>query len=79
MGNMSVRNLPEEVHDALKTRAVMNKRSAEAEVRAILIETIKADSEGGFGTRLRACFLDVEGNELDIPRDLTSAHAEPRE
>jgi hypothetical protein len=44
-----------------------------------LIETIKADSEGGFGTRLRACFLDVEGNELDIPRDQTSAQPEPME
>lgn len=73
MRNMSIRNLPDEIHDALKLRAAMNKRSAEAEVRAILVETIIAEKEGGFGTRLRACFKGVEGDELDIARDKTPA------
>ena len=73
MGNMSIRNLPDEIHDALKLRAAKNNRSAEAEVRALLVETFVAETEGGFGTRLRACFKGIEGDELDIARDKTPA------
>ncbi len=73
MGNMSIRNLPEETHEALKLRAQSNKRSAEAEVRALLVETFVAETEGGFGTRLRSCFTGVEGNELDVERDKSAA------
>lgn len=61
MGNMSIRNLPKETHEALKRRPQSNKRSAEAEVRALLVETIVAETEGGFGTRLRSSFKYVQG------------------
>ncbi|WP_298571950.1 plasmid stabilization protein [uncultured Aliiroseovarius sp.] len=73
MGNMSIRNLPDEIHEALKHRAAQNNRSAEAEVRALLVETFEAEQKGGFGTRLRACFEGIEGDELDIARDKTAA------
>lgn len=73
MGNMSIRNLPEETHAALKLRAKSNKRSAEAEVRALLVETFVAETEGGFGTRLRSCFKYVQGEELDVERDKSAA------
>ena len=36
MAMMTVRNIPDAVHNALKQRAKRNNRSAEAEVRAIL-------------------------------------------
>lgn len=36
MATMTIRNLPDDVHHALKVRAAMNNRSAEAEVRDIL-------------------------------------------
>ncbi|BBI48783.1 hypothetical protein HORIV_12040 [Vreelandella olivaria] len=36
MGMMTIRSIPDEVHNALKARAKQNHRSAEAEVRAIL-------------------------------------------
>lgn len=36
MATMTIRNLPDDIHRALRVRAAMNERSAEAEVRAIL-------------------------------------------
>ncbi len=77
MGNMSIRNVPDEIHQALKVRAAKNNRSAEAEVRALLVESVVAEKKGGFGTRLRACFAGVEGDELEIVRD--KAPAQPLE
>jgi plasmid stability protein len=38
MGMMTIRSIPDEVHNALKARAKRHNRSAEAEVRAILEE-----------------------------------------
>ena len=73
MGNMSIRNLPDETHIALKMRAQRNNRSAEAEVRALLVEAMASETVGGFGTRLRAVLKPVEGDELDIKRDQSPA------
>ena len=39
MGNMSVRNIPEDEMDALKRIAASNNRSAEAEVRSFNFQT----------------------------------------
>ncbi|MYF07277.1 MAG: plasmid stabilization protein, partial [Rhodospirillaceae bacterium] len=40
MAMLTVRNLPDEVHRALRVRAALRGRSTEAEVRAILAETV---------------------------------------
>lgn len=40
MAMMTVRNIPDEIHSALKARAKRHNRSAEAEMRAILEEAI---------------------------------------
>ena len=40
MGMMTVRNIPEGVHNALKARAKLHNRSTEAEVRAILEDAV---------------------------------------
>ena len=77
MGNMSIRNLPEETHQALKLRALRNNRSAETEARAILVEAVISDTEGGFGTRLHSCFKGVTGEELSIERDKPVAEPSP--
>jgi plasmid stability protein len=42
MAQLLVRNVPPEVVEALKRRAVLHGRSAEAEHRAILEQTLKA-------------------------------------
>lgn len=73
MGNMTLRNIPEDIHDGLRTRATMNKRSAEAELRAILKEAIVSASKGGFASRLRNEFADVLGHELEVTREKTAA------
>jgi len=44
MAAITIRNLPEEVHRALKMRAAQHNRSTEAEIRAIL-ETIARPKE----------------------------------
>jgi plasmid stability protein len=41
MATLTVRNLPEEVHRALRVRAAMHGRSTEAEVRDILEATVR--------------------------------------
>ncbi|NWO09107.1 plasmid stabilization protein [Chromohalobacter salexigens] len=52
MGMMSVRNIPEEVHNALKARAKLHNRSAEAEVRAILEEVTRPETRLHMGDAL---------------------------
>lgn len=52
MGMMTVRNIPEEVHNALKARAKLHNRSTEAEVRAILEEAVLHGSRIQIGNAL---------------------------
>ncbi len=54
MGMMTVRNIPDEVHNALKARAKRHNRSAEAEVRAILEEVIRPEKRLHMGDALAA-------------------------
>ena len=71
MGNMTIRNLPDEVHDHLRQQAASNDRSIEAEARAILVNSYVAKHTGGFGQQLRSRFqsMGVIGDELDLKRD----------
>lgn len=71
MGNMTVRQIPDEVHDYLRERAKSNGRSLEAEVRAILTNAYVATKTGGFGQQLRRRFEDagVIGDELSVSRE----------
>ena len=49
---LTVRNLPEEVHRALRVRAARHGRSTEAEVRAILEEAVKPEGRVKLGSLL---------------------------
>jgi plasmid stability protein len=49
---LTVRNLPNEVHRALRVRAAEHGRSTEAEVRAILEDTVKPQSRLKLGSLL---------------------------
>lgn len=42
MANLNIRNLPDEVHQALKVRAALNNRSTEAEIREILTAAVQS-------------------------------------
>ena len=52
MGMMTIRNIPDEIHQGLRERAKRNKRSAEAEVRAILEEVIQPQAPLRMGDAL---------------------------
>ena len=52
MVTLTVRNLPDEVHRALRVRAALNGRSIEAEVRAILEEVTLPEGRVSIGSVL---------------------------
>ncbi|HOT81842.1 MAG TPA: plasmid stabilization protein [Candidatus Defluviicoccus seviourii] len=67
---VTIRNLSEEAHRALKVRAAQHNRSAEAEMRAILEAAVRPEGRLRLGTALseigRKCGLtnaDVEAIE----------------
>lgn len=69
MASVTVRNLPEATHRALKQRAVRHGRSTEAEIRDILEAAVRP--QAGLGTALAAIGRSVGGVELNIRRDRT--------
>lgn len=54
MGSVTVRNVPEEVHRALRVRAARHGRSTEAEVREILAAVLKPEKRVRVGEALVA-------------------------
>jgi plasmid stability protein len=52
MAILTVRNVPDEVHRALRVRAARHGRSTEAEVRAILEEAVKPEGRVKLGSLL---------------------------
>lgn len=70
MAVLTVRNLPDEVHRALRMRAAEHGRSMEAEVRSILEATVKPAPRQGFGSLIvdlvqRAGVTDEDAAALD--------------
>lgn len=53
MAAVTIRNLSEEAHRALKIRAAQHNRSAEAEMRAILESAVRPEGRLRLGTALR--------------------------
>jgi antitoxin FitA len=66
---VTIRNLPEATHRALKLRAARNGRSTEAEIRLILEETVTSKAEIGLGSQLAALGRRFGGVKLEIKRD----------
>lgn len=80
MAMLTVRNLPDDVHRALRVRAARHGRSTEAEVREILAAAVKpeqrvrlGDALGSLGRRIG--LTDEDCATLDQLRD--KAPAEP--
>lgn len=71
MAVVTVRNLPEETHRALKLRAAQHGRSTEAEIREILEEAVRPKTRIKIGSALAAFGRRWEGIDLDISRDQT--------
>ena len=54
MAMLTVRNLPDEVHRALRVRAALHGHSTEAEVREILASAVKPEARVRVGDALAA-------------------------
>ena len=69
MPNLTVRNLSEEVHRALRMRAARHGRSTEAEVRVILEETVRPPKRLKIGSEIHRIAREAGGmDDLEIPR-----------
>lgn len=71
MAAITVRNLSDETHRALKARAARHHRSTEAEVRAILDAAVASGERVRLGSLLADIGRSVDGVELIVDRDRT--------
>ena len=68
---VTVRNLPEATHRALKVRAAQHGRSTEAEIRDILEQQVLPKARVRIGSELAAFGKSLGGIDLKISRDPT--------
>lgn len=73
MASVTVRNLPDETHRALRVRAATHGRSTEAEIRAILENAVNPEGRIKLGSLLAEIGREVGGIDLGIERDKTPA------
>jgi len=78
MASITVRNVPDEVHRAIRVRAARNGRSAEAEIREILQAAVKPEGRLKLGTLLteigrKVKLSDAEFKVFENVRDRTPA------
>lgn len=66
MATISIRNLPEEVHRALRVRAANHGRSTEAEVRNILEHAVISDGRIALGSLLVEIGKEAELDSTDL-------------
>lgn len=71
MSAITVRNLSDDTHRALRLRAAEHGRSTEAEIRAILDDIARPKDRLKMGDALVELFRPLGGIELDITRDRT--------
>jgi antitoxin FitA len=73
MSAVTIRNLPEETHRALKARAAQHGRSTEAEIRDIIENAVRPEARIKLGSELAAIGQRFGRVDLDIERDKTPA------
>jgi plasmid stability protein len=66
MPALTIRNLPEETHRALRVRAAMHGRSTEAEIRDILEKAAKPEGRIKLGSLLAAIGRDAKLTDEDV-------------
>lgn len=79
MAMLTIRNLPDDVHRALRIRAAGNGRSTEAEVRDILASAVKPESRLRLGEALAALGREVGLTTDDIDTIVQSRDRSPAE
>lgn len=78
MRSITVRNVPDEVHRALRVRAAQHGRSAEAEIRGILEDAVRPEGRVKLGSLLaeigrKARLTDEDFAVFEQVRDKTPA------
>ncbi|AJD54292.1 Plasmid stability protein [Thalassospira xiamenensis M-5 = DSM 17429] len=79
MPSVTIRNVPDEVHRAIRVRAAMHGRSAEAELRDILDKAAKPEGRLKLGSLLASIareaggLTDAEAEGFNQLRDKTPA------
>jgi len=73
MPAITVRNLPDEVHRALRVQAATHGRSTEAEIRHILQAAVKPEGRIKLGSLLADIGRELGSVDLKIERDKTPA------
>jgi len=73
--SVTIRNIPEETHRALRVRAAQHGRSTEAEIRLILEDAARPEGRIKLGSLLTQIGREAGGVDLDIERE--AAPAEP--
>jgi len=66
MPSITVRNVPDDVHRALRVRAAQHGRSAEAEIRDILERAVKPESRLRMGDALASLGRKLELTDEDL-------------
>jgi plasmid stability protein len=66
---ITIRNLSDETHRALKARAAAHNRSTEAEVRSILDAAVAPPERVRVGSLLASIGQDAGGVDLVVPRE----------
>ena len=66
MAMLTVRNLPDDVHRALRMQAAFHGRSTEAEVREILAIAVKPEARVRLGEALAALSRDIGLTNADF-------------
>jgi plasmid stability protein len=66
MSAVTIRNLPDEIHRALKVRAAHHGRSTEAEIRDILASAVKPETRVRLGDALAALGRDMGLTDEDF-------------
>jgi plasmid stability protein len=75
MAAVTIRNLPDETHRALKVRAAQNGRSTEAEIREIIEAAVRPPARVKLGTLLKEIGkrAGLRDEDLEFSRDRTPA------
>jgi plasmid stability protein len=79
MPSITIRNVPDEVHRAIRVRAAMHGRSAEAEIRVILEQAAKPEGRLKLGSLLASIareaggLTEAEAEQINQLRDKTPA------
>lgn len=79
MASITIRNVPDDVHRAIRVRAAMHGRSAEAEIRMILEQAAKPEGRLKLGSLIGSIareaggLTEAEAKRFDQLRDKTPA------